>query len=154
MNQSEIQNLMQNLGNHLDDLKTMFTGSEEKSTIKPNSNAWSAKEILGHLFDAELAITFRLKKLAEENNYQFQTFNQNIWVKDHQYNQWDTLLLVDALTALRRNLIFWLGRVSNDIWQRQGQHPEKGKMTFQTLVEFLLSHYDSHVKQIKDRLNG
>jgi len=152
MNQSEIQSLLQELGNNLDDLKKIMTTTpEEKLSNKKADNIWSPKELLGHLYDAELAFHFRLKKMLETGNPALSKFDQNFWVKQHDYNQWDTHLLVNTLIALRQNLIFWLGRIPDSYWKTEGVHPERGEITFESEVKKLLSHFQHHYKQIQDR---
>ena len=155
MTQTEIRSLTQQLGNHLDDLKTlMSTTSEEILCRKPDISSWSPKEILGHIYDVELVFQYRLKMIAERNLIAIPSFNQNLWVQEHEYNQWDTQLLVDTFISLRRNLIFWLGRIKEAIWVKEGIHSERGKVTFQSLVDLLLSHYKHHFNQIQDRINA
>ncbi len=154
MDQQDIQGLLQRLGNHLDELKTLFQEvSDQVVCHKDSPKKWSLKEILGHLFDVELAFSYRLKKVMEEDDPTYPAFDQDKWVEIHEYNHWDSVLLVDSLISLRRNLIFWLGRLKESHWERVGIHPTIGRQSVQSIVEYLSSHYEHHVEQIKERVN-
>ncbi len=154
MDQHKVQGLLQRLGNHLEEIKTLFEEvSEETLCHKESPKKWSLKELLGHLFDVELAFSYRLKKIMEEDDPSYPLFNQDIWVEIHEYNHWDSVLLADSLITLRRHLIFWLGQLNRDQWKRVGIHPEIGRQTVQSIVEYLTSHYEHHIQQIKGRVN-
>ncbi len=154
MDQHAIQGLLQRLGNYLDELKILFqNASDQVLCHKESPKKWSLKEILGHLFDVELAFSYRLKKVMEENEPSYPTFDQDKWVEIHEYNHWDSLLLVNSLISLRRHLIFWLGRLKEHHWARVGIHPTIGRQSLQSIVESLSSHYEHHVQQIKERVN-
>ena len=155
MEQKEIQLLLQQLGDHLEELQRLFEQTSEEITCrKPTDTTWSAKELLGHLFDTELVFQYRLKKIMEEELPEISGYHQNIWVEEQEYNQWDTKLLVDALITLRRVLIFWLGRIDSHVWYKKGKHSERGEVTFLSIVELLLKHFKHHVMQIKERIKG
>ena len=153
MNEHEIQTIIKQLDNHLADLESVIKRtSEEKLCHKITSNTWSPKELLGHLFDVELVFNYRLRKIIEEDVPSITSFNQNIWVEEQQYNQWDTDILLNALIYLRRNLAFWLYRVRENDWERTANHPKRGKVTFKSMVELLSSHFEHHLMQIKERV--
>lgn len=153
MTEQEKSSILQELGNYLDELKVLFNNtSDEILCRKENEETWSAKELLGHLFDVELVFNYRLKSILDKDNPNLEPFNQNIWVLEQEYNQWDKQLLIDGLTSLRRNLIFWLGRVPSNLWEKQALHKERGAVTFRSIVELLNTHYIHHYKQIKERI--
>jgi hypothetical protein len=50
--------------------------------------------------------------------------------------------LDEALTALER--------IATADWQTAGQHPTRGAMTIQQVVDtFMVSHLDAHIEQIR-----
>ncbi|MDH5680814.1 MAG: DinB family protein [Spirochaetota bacterium] len=152
MTQTEIQGLLQKLGMHLDELKGIFYHtSEDRLSHRVNENVWTAKDLLGHLLDTELVFSYRLKRIVAEDTPKLTAWNQNIWVDMQEYNQWDSQLLVDTLITLRRSQVFWLGRLGNDVWDKQGEHSERGLVTVQSVVELLYSHFLHHFGQIKER---
>ncbi len=153
MTQHDIQSTLQQLGDYVEDIKRIFEStSQETLSYKESSDKWSPKEILGHLIDVELVFHYRLKKIIEEDKPALANFNQNIWVEEQQYNHWDTAILVNSLLALRRNLVFWLGRIREDQWEREGMHSKRGLITFRSIVELLISHLKHHYLQIKERI--
>jgi len=152
MTQTEIQELLQKLGMHLEELKEIFYHtSEDILSHRTSENVWCPKELLGHLLDTELVFSYRLKRIVAEDIPKLTAWNQNVWVDKQEYSQWDSRLLVDTLIPLRRSLVFWLGRLGNDDWNRQGEHSERGMVTLQSTVELLYSHFIHHIGQIKER---
>lgn len=153
MTDQEKSNLLQNLGNHLEELKTIFHNTNDEIICrKVNEDTWSPKEILGHLFDVELVFNYRLRSVLDKDNPSIEPFNQNIWVLEQDYNQWDKMLLLDSLISLRRNLVFWLGRTPVELWEKKAMHKERGEVTFKSMVELLNTHFIHHFKQINERI--
>src|SRR6186713_1270307 len=69
---------------------------------------WSARRILVHLAQAELALTTRVRFAASQDGYVAQPFDQDAWLAldDHA----DAATAVDAYVALRRfNLAMFKG---------------------------------------------
>jgi hypothetical protein len=155
MKQSDIQVLLKNLGNHLEEIKTIFTNtSEDKLCHKIDDNTWSPKEVLGHLFDVEVVYTYRLNKIVEsDTSPSFDMIKPSAWVNSHNYNSWDSPLLIDGLIAMRRNLIYWLGRIDNSAWTKESIHNIRGNEPFRTIVEHHVKHTANHFSQIKERLS-
>ncbi len=155
MNESDIQALLKKLGDYIEEIKTIFNNNpEEKLCHKINNNTWSPKEILGHLFDVEIVYIYRLNKIIEsDNSPSFDMIKPSVWVNSHNYNSWDSPLLIDGIIAMRRNLIYWLGRVDKSAWSKESLHNVRGTESFRTIVEHITKHTESHFNQIKDRLN-
>ena len=69
---------------------------------------WSARRILIHLAQAELALTTRVRFAASQEGYVAQSFDQDAWLMLDDHADGPTAL--DAYTALRRlNLAMFKG---------------------------------------------
>ena len=119
----------------------------EKSTKPPAPGKWCAAEILSHLADCELVFAFRLRQTLAEDNPVVQPFDQDKWAKSYTgISAADALATFAAmrtwnLALIRKSLPAAAGRVVT--------HPERGTMTFQTIVETIAGHDLNHLGQLR-----
>jgi len=107
---------------------------------------WSARRILIHLAQAELALTTRVRFGASQKGYVAQSFDQDAWLMLDDHADGPTAL--DAYTALRRlNLAMFKGMTPAQR-KRTFTHPEFGKLTPQWVAAQLAGHDIHHLKQI------
>jgi hypothetical protein len=123
----------------------------ERSVIPPAPGKWSAAEIVCHLADCELVFGFRLRQTLAEDAHVIQPFDQDKWAVTypgisatralntfHALREWNLLLIEKALPAAA---------------DRPVTHPERGTMTFLTIVETMAGHDLNHLGQLQ-RLIG
>src|SRR6266481_460168 len=55
----------------------------------PAPGKWSVQEIVAHLADTEIALGYRLRKIAEEDGVTLQSFDQDTWAKNGSYKKAD-----------------------------------------------------------------
>jgi hypothetical protein len=119
----------------------------EKASVPPAPGKWSPAEIVCHLADSELVFAFRLRQTLAEDAPVIQPFDQDKWAATYPgvstgqalqlFNaarQWNLRLIVSALPAAAA---------------RPVTHPERGTMTFQTLVETMAGHDLNHLGQLQ-----
>jgi uncharacterized damage-inducible protein DinB len=113
----------------------------------PAPGKWSARDILSHLADAELVFAFRLRQTLAEDHHVIQPFDQDVWAK--AYPACDAQSALAVLSAVRAwNLVLIRGVKPADL-AKPVTHPERGTMTFQTIVETIAGHDRNHIKQIE-----
>ncbi len=118
-----------------------------KSYEAPAPGKWSPGEIVAHLADCELVFAFRLRQTLAEDAPTIQPFDQDNWAKTYKgiepteacaafsaFRQWNLILLESALPAAA---------------DRTVTHPERGTMTFQTIVETMAGHDLNHLGQLQ-----
>jgi hypothetical protein len=114
---------------------------------KPAPGKWSAAEIVCHLADCEIVFGFRLRQTLAEDGPTIQPFDQDDWAKIYQGVP--AGLALESFSALRR----WNLRMIHDALpgaaQRKMTHPERGTMTFQTVVETMAGHDLNHLEQLR-----
>ena len=119
----------------------------EKSSTPPAPGKWSPAEIVCHLADCELVFAFRLRQTLAEDAPIIQPFDQDKWAATYpgisagqalgvfgSLRTWNLLLIRKALPAAA---------------DRPVTHPERGAMTFQTIVETMAGHDINHLKQLE-----
>jgi len=113
----------------------------------PAPGKWSARDILSHLADSELVFAFRLRQTLAEDHHVIQPFDQDIWAKAYQQCDVRSALAVQSVVRAW-NLALIRGVEPVDM-AKPVTHPERGTMTFQTIVETMAGHDRNHIKQIE-----
>ena len=119
----------------------------EKAAVPPAPGKWSAAEILCHLADCELAFGFRLRQTLAEDAPTIQPFDQEKWAA--MYSGIPASQALEAFTALRRWNLLLICAALPAAANRPVMHPERGTMTFQTLVEIMAGHDLNHLGQLQ-----
>jgi uncharacterized damage-inducible protein DinB len=122
-----------------------------KSTVPPAPGKWSAAQIVAHLADCELVFAFRLRQTLAEDNPTGQPFDQDKWAA--QYRDIDAAQALNVFTAMRGWNLHLLRHAPLSAAGRTVTHPERGAMTFQTIVETMAGHDLNHVAQL-ERIAG
>src|SRR5580704_11671024 len=93
---------------------------------------WSPREIACHLADCELAFSFRLRQALAEDGPVLQPFDQDRWADN--YAAYDAAAALAVFSAVRAWNVALLGALPKEAFARKVSHPERGEMTFQTIV--------------------
>lgn len=117
----------------------------QEKTYAPGK--WSAREILCHLADCEMVFGFRIRQTLAEPNHVIQPFDQELWSK--HYGSLDGAAALAAFAALRTWNEALLKTLSPDDFNIAATHPERGTMTFRTIVETMAGHDLNHLGQLE-----
>ena len=108
---------------------------------------WSARQILVHLAQTELALTTRARFALAQPGYTAQAFNQDDWMPLDDGADARTALA--AYTSLRGlNLAMWR-RLSTEQLDRSFSHPEYGDLTVSWIIAQMAGHDIHHLKQLQ-----
>src|SRR5215469_3947797 len=99
----------------------------------PALGKWSPAEIVAHLADCELVFAFRLRQTLAEDSPTIQPFDQEKWAA--QYSGISAGQALGVFSAMRGWNLQLLGGLPPEARERKVTHPERGTMTFQTIVE-------------------
>jgi len=118
----------------------------EAAVCSPAPGKWSFREVLCHLADCEVVFAFRLKQTLAEPGHSVQAFDQEKWAKP--YASIDARAALATFTAVRNWNIALLATLPPEAYDTRVNHPERGEMTFRTLVETMAGHDLNHVEQL------
>ena len=113
----------------------------------PAPGKWSPAEIVCHLADCEIAFAFRLRQTLAEDHHVLQPFDQEKWAAPYK-----GIAAKDALaafSAFRQWNLKLIAKVLPESASKPVTHPERGAMTFQTIVETMAGHDLNHLAQLK-----
>jgi uncharacterized damage-inducible protein DinB len=119
----------------------------EKAATRPAPGKWSPAEILSHLADCELVFAFRLRQTLAENAPTIQPFDQEKWAETYPGIRAEQALA--AFSAFRRWNLLLIAAALPAAASRPVIHPERGQMTFQTIVGTMAGHDLNHVAQLQ-----
>src|SRR5271170_4820909 len=124
----------------------LSTIGEKRVGEAPAPGKWSAREIIAHLADCELVFAFRLRQTLADDNPVVQPFDQDKWAA--VYPGIGAAHALAAFTAIRKWNLELLARVLPGAGSRPVTHPERGTMTFLTIVETMAGHDINHLGQL------
>jgi hypothetical protein len=119
----------------------------EKCSLAPAPGKWSPAEIVCHLADCELVFAFRLRQTLAEDSPIIQPFDQEKW--SAAYHGIAAAKALEVFTALRHWNLLLLAGAPPAAGNRPVTHPERGAMTFHTLVETMAGHDLNHLVQLQ-----
>jgi DinB family protein len=120
---------------------------DAKIAKSPAPGKWSPAEIVCHLADCELVFAFRLRQTLAEDGPTIQPFDQEKWAATYaEIGAGEALGVWSALRGWNLLLIKEAMPRSAD---RKVTHPERGTMTFRTIVETMAGHDINHLGQLQ-----
>ena len=119
----------------------------EKVNAAPAPGKWSPAQIVAHLADCELVFGFRLRQTLAEDAPVIQPFDQDKWAST--YKAVPASQALEVFRALRGWNLRLIGLALPEAANRPVTHPERGTMTFLTLVETMAGHDLNHLAQLE-----
>ena len=121
--------------------------ARRKPPTPPAPGKWSPAEIACHLADCELAFGFRLRQTLAEENHVIQPFDQEKWAA--AYSRIPVAQALATFAALRNWNLLLIENAFLTPPTKLVTHPERGAMTFKTIVETMAGHDLNHLAQLK-----
>jgi hypothetical protein len=122
-----------------------MTPEQAGAPIAPGK--WSPCQLVAHLADCEVVFCFRLRQTLAMPIPIIQPFDQDDWAK--QYASYDLPSALELFRAARAWNLKLIGGLSEADFAREMTHPERGTMTFQTVVETMAGHDLNHLGQLQ-----
>ncbi len=129
----------------LDELASAI--GRERISKAPRPGKWSAREIFCHLADAEIAFGFRLRQTLAEDHHTIQPWDQEKWAVP--YDSYTAEQALATFRALREWNVALIRAALPASGGKPVTHPERGAMTFRTIVETMAGHDRNHLEQLQ-----
>ena len=140
--QSIANELEQLLARHLTALQFL---PENEMVHKPSPAKWSKKEILGHLIDSAQS-NIRRFVVAQYEDIPVISYNQDKWVSIVNYQEWETMDLINLWYLLNKQVCAILKNTSGEMAERKCRTEELH--TIQWLAMDYLKHLRHHIHQV------
>lgn len=118
-------------------------------TRRPAPGKWSVVEILAHLADAEVVVSWRMRHILAANGASIQAFDQNAWASTFDYAHRDARQSLASYTALRAANISLLKKIPRPMWDSYGIHQERGNESISHIVRMTAGHDVNHYLQVE-----
>ena len=118
-----------------------------KTDLSPAPGKWSSREILCHLADCEIVFAMRLRQTMAQPHHVIQPFDQDDWAR--QYSSFTADAALAVFSALRQWNVMLIRNAPAEAFNKLVSHPERGDMTFQTIVETMAGHDLNHIQQLE-----
>jgi hypothetical protein len=119
----------------------------DRIAVPPAPGKWTPAEILCHLADTEVAFGFRLRQTLAEDHHILQPFDQEKWAAT--YHGVTARQALNAFAAMREWNLILIRKAPQSAAKKPVTHPERGTMTFSTIVETMAGHDLNHIAQLQ-----
>ena len=122
---------------------------------RPEPDAWSAKEIVAHLRDADEQLAYWIDLiLANDASPPLVRSAPDPIAEERQYRRQHAGEAWNAFSRRRDDVAARLRRLDGTKWSRAGRDAQRGPVTIADLVMSFLRHDDEHLDQIARALEG
>ena len=130
---------------HIELLVANWSDADFERSYAPGK--WSARKILVHLAQAELALGARVRYALSQDGYAAQSFDQDQWMAAD--NRMDARTALNAYLALRQmNLAMWRN-LSDGQRRRSFTHPEFGDLNVEWVAAQMAGHDIHHLRHFE-----
>jgi hypothetical protein len=120
---------------------------ESTLRFRPADTEFSIKEVTGHLRDASEAWHKRLYQVWSQTDPLFTSFDGEAMVKERGYQDADPGSVIAEIAKTRAQTVDLLAHAVD--WTRLGQQRGVGRRSLKQFAEYLVSHDDEHLEQIR-----
>lgn len=121
---------------------------KDQLSRRPAPGKWSVAEIMAHLADAELAISWRIRQILSNNAVPLQAYDQDSWANTLNYGRRDPRRSLETFQLLRENNLAILKSAPRKLWDNYGVHEERGNESIAHYVRMTAGHDVNHLRQI------
>ena len=121
----------------------------EQLSRHPEPSKWSITEILAHLVDAEIVVSWRMRIMIGQSSIPIPAVDQHAWAQTFDYQRHDSQISLETFRVLRENNLRMLRALPQHLWENYGIHSERGKETLADIVRMYAGHDLNHLAQVE-----
>jgi uncharacterized damage-inducible protein DinB len=129
--------------------KLLKKATPAKARKRPAPGKWSIAEIMAHLADTEIAMSWRIRMVLSESGSTLQPFDQDAWASAMRYEKRGLRKSLELYRGLREANVALLKSIAPADWKKSAIHPERGELTVRKIVEMTAGHDLNHMAQIE-----
>lgn len=121
------------------------------------AGAWPVRVLMGHLADAEMVYTHRIRRAIAEDAPVLALWDENAFADGALYGaelRPPVAGFVAVVHTMRRWTAELLMSLSAEQWERRAMHPERGEMTVREMVEVVTSHLEHHNRFLQKKIDA
>lgn len=123
--------------------------TDEQLDTPYRDGGWTVRQVVHHLADSHANAYLRFRWVVAEDHPTLKTYDQDVWARfpDSRMPIAPSLMIVDGLHERWTN---FLSSLPEEAWSRTANHPERGEISLEDLLDMYSEHGVNHVKQIAD----
>jgi hypothetical protein len=130
-------------------LAALLKGKSRSVLARRPSGRWSVVQILAHLADAEIAVSWRLRQVLSRNKVPLQSYDQAAWASVMDYAHRDPKQSLELFRVLRAANVALISSVPPKLWRNYGVHDERGRESVGRMLSLIAGHDLNHLRQIE-----
>jgi DinB family protein len=123
-------------------------------TRQPAPGKWSVAEIMAHLADTEIVVSWRLRQILSSSGIPIQAYDQDSWANTFDYAHRDPKRSLETFRLLRENNLALLKTAPRKLWENYGVHQERGNESVAHTARMIAGHDVNHLQQVEKILKG
>jgi len=116
---------------------------------RPAPEKWSAAEIIAHLADVEIAVSWRIRSILGAPGTPVQAYDQDAWVVAGHYAERDARKSLEQFRVLRETNLALYKMLRPEQWKHFGIHAERGEESVERIVQMIAGHDINHLEQVE-----
>jgi hypothetical protein len=116
---------------------------------RPAPDKWSVSEIVAHLADVEIVVSWRIRSILGAPGTPIQAFDQDAWVTAGHYGKRDARKSLEQFRVLRETNLALYKMLSPEQWKHHGLHAERGEESIERIVGLMAGHDINHLEQVE-----
>lgn len=147
---SEIAELLERFRRGPEVLAATLTGAAGSEVdFQPAPGKWSVRQIIAHVADSEMVVAVRMRQILAEDNPTLQAFDQDLWAQRLDYAKRKPSQSLESFRRVRLESHELLRDLPEALFQRTGNHTERGAITLLECVTYMARHAELHAEQVR-----
>jgi hypothetical protein len=126
--------------------------SDRDASICHSPYTWTAKQVVGHLTDAERIFGYRALRIARGDSTPLPGFDENAYVRTAQFDQHLIAGLIAEFQTVRHSQLCLFENLPTNAWDRQGIANGDG-VSVRGLAYIIVGHERHHMAILRRRLS-
>jgi hypothetical protein len=123
--------------------------TEEQLKWKAEPASWSVTEVLTHLADHSIVVSFRIRNILAATTAQLPVFNQDAWVSGQYANSGNASDNLELFRSLLYYNSLLFERLSEEDWEKSGINFKGETVKISDIVRGFTAHVERHLGQIE-----
>lgn len=120
--------------------------SESEALQRYAPEKWTIKEVLGHITDTERVFSYRGLRVARGDQTPLPGFDENLFVKGANFNDFDWPALIEQFELVRKSSIALFKSLAEEAWDRRGN--ANGKEVSVRAIAWMVAGHELHHRRI------
>ncbi|GGF81275.1 hypothetical protein GCM10010912_27970 [Paenibacillus albidus] len=123
--------------------------SAEALKWKAKPGSWSITEVVAHLADHSIVVSFRIRDILAGTTVQLPAFNQDAWVSGQHANEGEVAESLALFYSLLQYNARLFERLGEEEWAKSGVNAKGETIHITDIIRSFAAHVQTHLAQIE-----